>query len=283
MHKLIHFFLVLLFCFMTSRTSLAQAVPSAEREKAQQILDKGLAEGNPDKRKEAVVALSLEGANPDVFSRLEAALDDKDVNVRLAACASLAGLKDKQSIPLLEKALKDKVPEVSFAAAKALYEMDQPIGKDVLLEILAGEKKTKSSYLASEKRDAMRMMKNPSGLFRFMLKEGIGMAPVPGVGIGMSSMEALLSNSGVSGRALAATLLAREKDEATSAALREALSDKDWSVRAAAVHSLSLRDQPELRSDLVPLLDDKSEAVRYRAAAAYLRLDLLAGNSKSRS
>jgi HEAT repeat protein len=85
----------------------------------------------------------------------------------------------------------------------------------------------------------------------------------------------------VTGRALAATILAREKDEATLAALREALSDKDWSVRAAAVHSLALSNQPELRSDLVALLDDKKEAVRYRAAAAYLRLELLSQPGKS--
>ena len=281
MKKLIHVLSALGFSLLIAGISLGQAVTSPEGERARQILEKGLADGNPDKRKEAVIALSLEGTNGDVFSRLEAALDDKDVNVRLAACASLAALKYKQSVPPLEKALKDKVPEVSFAAAKALYELDQPIGKEVLLEILAGEKKTKSGHLVNEKREAMRMMKNPGGLFKFMLKEGIGMAPVPGLGIGMSSMEALLSDAGLSGRALAATLLAKEKDEATLAALREALSDKDWSVRAAAVHSLALRDQPEVRSDLVPLLDDKREAVKYRAAAAYLRLQLLVENRKS--
>jgi len=236
-----------------------------------------LAEGNPDKRKEAVIALSLEGTTGQVFSRLEAALDDKDVKVRLAACGSLAALNDKQSIPPLEKALQDRVPEVSFAAAKALYELDQPIGKEVLLEVLAGEKKTKSGHLISEKREAMRMMKNPGGLLKFMVKEGVGMAPVPGLGI---AMEALLSDAGVSGRALAATLLAKEKDEATLAALREALSAKDWSVRAAAVNSLALRNQHEVRSDLVPLLDDNREAVKYRAAAAYLRLERLAENGK---
>jgi HEAT repeat protein len=258
---------------LTVQASPAQSVTSPEAEKARQILDKGLAESNPEKRKEAVIALSLMGDLS--FSRLEMALEDKDVNVRLAACASLTALKDNRSIPLLEKALKDKVPEVSFAAAKALYERDQPIGKATLLEILEGEKKTKSGYFAIEKRDAMRMMKNPGGLFKFMAKQGVRMAPVPGLGMGVSSLEALMSDAGVSGRALAATMLAREKDEATFAALCEALSDKDWSVRAAAVHSLALRDRPEVRGDLVPLLEDKKEAVRYRAAAAYLRLESL--------
>ena len=70
------------------------------------------------------------------------------------------------------------------------------------------------------------MMKNPGGLFKVMLKQGIGMAPVPGLGLGVSSMESLLGDSGISGRALAATILAREKDETTLAALRQALAKR---------------------------------------------------------
>lgn len=270
MGKFVCLLLALGICLLIAPLCAAQSVSSPEVEKARQILDKALAESNPERRKEAVIALSLMGDQS--LPRLESALDDKDVNVRLAACASLGALKDKRSIPLLEKALKDKVPEVSFAAAKVLYEMDQPAGKAALLEILEGEKKTKSGYFASEKRDTLRMMKNPSGLFKFMVKQGVGMAPVPGLGMGVASLEALMNDAGVSGRALAATMLAREQDEETLVALREALSDKDWSVRAAAIHSLALRDRPEVRGDLVPLMDDKKEAVRYRAAAAYLRL-----------
>ena len=75
-----------------------------------------------------------------------------------------------------------------------------------------------------------------------------------------------------SGRAAAALMLATEKDQATLEGLRDALSDTDWSVRAAAVHSLALRRDPRLRTDLTPLLDDPNEAVRLRAAAACLRL-----------
>jgi HEAT repeat protein len=90
--------------------------------------------------------------------------------------------------------------------------------------------------------------------------------------LGVASMQALLTDTAVSGRAAAALMLATEKDQATLEALRDALSDADWSVRAAAVHSLALRRDPRLRTDLAPLLDDQNEAVRLRAAAAYLRL-----------
>jgi HEAT repeat protein len=265
-----------------AQASSAQRIAPLEMERARQTLDKGLADSNPEKRKEAVIALSLIGTSEQGISRLEKALDDKDVNVRVAACASLAALNGPRSTALLERALRDKVPEVSFAAAKALYQMGQPTGKAALLEILGGERRASSGYLASERRGALRMMKNPGGLLKLMVKQGVGMAPVPGLSVGLASLEALMNDAGVSGRALAATLLARQKDEATLAALRGALSDKDWSVRAAAVHSLALHDRPEVRGDLLPLLEDKKEGVRYRAAAAYLRLAELdaSGHSK---
>jgi hypothetical protein len=41
------------------------------------------------------------------------------------------------------------------------------------------------------------------------------------------------------------------------------------------VHSLALRNDPVLQPDLVPLLDDKKESVRLRAATGYLRLQMI--------
>jgi HEAT repeat protein len=55
-------------------------------------------------------------------------------------------------------------------------------------------------------------------------------------------------------------------------ALKEALTDKDPSVRAAVAHSIALRNDPVLMPVLLPLFDDAKEAVRLRAAAGYLRL-----------
>jgi HEAT repeat protein len=274
--------LVYVFLLLNSINGFGQEVTSHQAQLADQLLKQALLEKNPDKRKEAIIALSLEGARESVFSLLETALDDEDVQVRIAACTSLVALKDKRSIPPLEKALRDNVPEVSFAAAQALWQMDQPSGKEVLMAILSGEKKTSSGYITKQKRDAMRMMKNPGGLFKLAVKQGIGFAPIPGLGTGLASMESLMKDSGVSGRALAALLLGKDKGTASLEILRDALSDKDWSVRAAAVHSLALRNQPEVRRDFVPLMEDKKEQVRYRAAAAYLRLEKLEMEQKNR-
>ncbi len=275
MQKLLPFFAVCLLTFVV--------LAKTETEKARQIFVKALSESNPIKRKEAVEALSLVGVDNIVYGQLENALNDKDVDVQMAACASLATIKGKRSVTLLEQAMKNETPEVSFAAAKALFELGVPAGKEALLDILTGEKKTNSNYFTTQKRDALQMMKNPPALYRLAIREGVGMIPLPGAGFGAASLEGILKDSGVTGRALAATYLAREKDQASLSALREALTDKNWSVRAAAIHALALRQSTEALNDLVGLLDDKNDAVKYRAAAAYLRLSALpqkAGKTK---
>ena len=252
----------------------ARAANSAE-EQARAILQTALKDRNPDIRKQAATALSLAGSREPFSSQLEDLLADKDVEVRLAAVSSLAEVKNKRGMEALHKALDDEVPEVSFAAAKALWGQQDPTGKEALLAVLSGETKVASGFLTKQKRDALRMLHTPRTLFLFAVRQGVGMAPVPGLGEGISSMQGILSDPGVSGRAMAALLIGKEKDQATLDALREALSDKDASVRAAAVHSMALRNDPALQADLAPLLEDKKESVRLRAAAGYLRLETL--------
>jgi HEAT repeat protein len=245
----------------------------APDERAWGLLQRALKDKNPDTRKEAVLALSLAGARDPFVPQLEAMLNDKDVQVRVATIASLEDLKNKRTVAALRKALQDDVPEVSFAAAKALWALKDSGGKAALLSVLSGEARTSSGFLTKQKRDAMRMMHTPKPMFMFALTHGIGFAPVPGLGAGVASMQGLLSDPSVSGRAAAALLLGKESDTATTEALREALSDKDWSVRAAAVHSLALRNSRVFKPDFESMLRDTKEAVRLRAAAAYLRLD----------
>jgi HEAT repeat protein len=234
------------------------------------ILRQALEAKNPDTRKQAVVALSLVAAQ--FLSPLKAMLQDKDVEVRLTTVMSLTEVKSQESVAALRAALDDEVPEVSFAAAKALWGLHDPAGKQALLAILAGDSRSSSSIFSKQKRDALRMIHSPRVMLLFAVHKGIGFVPVPYMGVGVASMQALLTDTQVSGRAAAALMLATEKDQATLEALRDALSDTDWSVRAAAVHALALRRDPRLRTDLAPLLDDQNEAVRLRAAAAYLRL-----------
>jgi HEAT repeat protein len=164
---------------------------------------------------------------------------------------------------------------VSFAAAKALWAVQDPAGEKALLAILERQGKTASNYFSKQKRDALRMIHTPRVLFLFAARTGAGFAPVPGLGQGISSMQALLSDPAGSGRATAALLLGKDKSPTVLDALKDALLDMDWSVRAAAVHSLALRDDPTLKKDLEPLLNDDKEPVRLRAAAGVLRLSAI--------
>jgi hypothetical protein len=112
----------------------------------------------------------------------------------------------------------------------------------------------------------------PKGMMMFAIKNGIGFAPVPGLGEGVSSLQDILSDSGVTGRATTAVLLGNDRSPEVLAALKEAITDKDASVRAAVVHTLALRNDPSMLPLMKEQFDDSSEAVRLRAAAAYLRL-----------
>ena len=237
-----------------------------------ELLQHALDDRNPDTRKQAVAALSLAYESGPLFTRLVEMLQDKDVEVRQAVVASLAEVKTQSATAALHQALDDSVPEVSFAAAKALWTRRDPAGKKALLSVLEGESKTSSNFFSKQKREALRMMHTPRTTFLFAVHQGVGFVPVPGLGEGIASMQAILTDSGVSGRASAALLLSNERDSATLAALKDALNDKEWSVRAAAVHALCLRNDPSFRKDLEPLLLDDKGPVRLRAAAGYLRL-----------
>jgi HEAT repeat protein len=252
---------------------VAVSVTPSDQERARGLLGDSLKDKNPDTRKHAVQSLGLVSPREPYLSELEAMLDDKDVEVRLATITSLMDLKNERTISALRKALDSDVPEVSFAAAKALWTLNDPVGHEALLAVLSGETKTASGFITRQKRDALRMLHTPKVLFLFAVKQGANFAPVPGLGAGVSSLQGILSDQSVSGRAATALLLDTDEDPQVLLALQNALTDNDWSVRAAAVHAIAVRNDPALEKDLLPLFDDKKEAVRVRAAAGYLRLE----------
>lgn len=275
--------LLLTACLPLLASSIATAQESAsptstplpDGERAQQILRESLADKNPDTRRHAVQALGLIGPREPYASQLRAMLDDKDVEVRLATVATLVDLKDKDTVKALMKALDDEVPEVSFAAAKALWSLNEPAGRDALVAVLSGDAKVSSGFFTSKKREALRMFQTPRTMAMFVLRQGVGMANVPGLGAGISSYEGVISANGNSGRAATALLLSTDNDPMVVAALLDALKDEDWPVRAAAAHAVALRNDPTAANQLAPLMDDKNLAVRVRAAAGFLRLGMI--------
>jgi len=257
----------------SAAAAVAAAAVSADQ--CHDMLLQALGSKNPDTRKAAVVALSLAATDTELLNELAGMLDDKDVEVRVAAVTSISENKSKAATTQLRKALRDPVPEVSFAAAKALYSRGDPEGRDALLSVLSGETKPTSGFISSQMRTAMRMMHTPRTTFFYALRQGLGFVPLPGFGEGVASMQALLSDSATSGRASTALLLGKDRDAATVEALKDALYDKDWHVRAAAVHAAALQNNLAFKADLGRVTLDDKEEVRLRAAAGWLRLDTI--------
>src|ERR1035438_7392784 len=114
------------------------------------ILQRALNASNPETRKQAVVALSLASGRGPLFGQLEQMLQDKDVEVRQAVVASLADVKSESATAALHKALEDAVPEVSFAAAKALWARHDRVGRAALLAVLEGETPGLGGHLERE-------------------------------------------------------------------------------------------------------------------------------------
>ncbi len=264
--------LLLVAGLAAGQTRPAQSHASSAQQ-AKSLLDDALHEKNPDVRKEAVIALSLEGPKAGNLQVLTSMAVDSDVPVRLAVISALNDFNDRRTIPLLKKLLDDPVPEVDFAAAKVLYRFHEPEGEQFLMAVVEGESKAKSGFIASTTRSALRLAHTPAKLVTTATEAVVGtVVPVPGIGLGISSVQGILLDPAATPRAGALLLLARDKGPEIHTQVRDALSDKDWSLRAAAVHLIAMHPYPDLRQNLVPLLDDKKDAVRLRAAAAYLRL-----------
>jgi HEAT repeat protein len=257
---------------LSAALTFAQAKPADIVQQCQSILKGAVHDRNPDGRKDAAEALSLMGVRDNALELLAPMLDDHDVSVRLAVVATLGDFKDTRTLPLLKKALQYPVPEVDFSAAKVLYQLHDPDGMGFLLDVVNKESKASSSYISKEKRTALRMLHTPTKLFMFIGLQAVGFAPVPGLGFGLSSAQGILSASDSSARAASLLLVGGSRDPNLAEVVGSALSDKEWSVRAAAVHVAAIHPFPVFREQLVPLLDDKKGAVRARAAAAYIRL-----------
>jgi HEAT repeat protein len=234
-------------------------------------LDRGLHDNNPAKRVQAVTAMGIMRPHPKSVAMVESAFDDKDYSVRQAACTVLGQMKSRESIPKLREALNDPAPEVVFAAAKALYDMGDPTGRNVLIAVLLGDQADSSNFFKSSLHDMRAKMHDTKGMMLIGVKEGAGVFLGPaGAGIGVA--EGLMKDANASGKTVVAALLANDKNPEAIKAIREALGDKNWTVRAAASRALALAGSTQDFDKIAGLLDDKKEEVQYSAAAALIRL-----------
>lgn len=244
---------------------------------ARAVLRSGVESSDPKVRVQAIQAVGLIGISDEVRGKLEDSLKDGNIQVRIAAIKTLADLKSTGSIPILEKLLqKDDVPEVQFAAAKTLFRFHDEKGTQWLEELYNGSRTATSSALTNESRKFFGNFHSLESAATFIVSEGVGYVPVPGVGEGFSAVTGLIADPDLSPRAGALMLLVRDAGPESEGLLKKALADKDWSVRAVSTQMIAYTGRASLREDLTPLFKDKNDKVRFRAAGAYLHFALIA-------
>jgi HEAT repeat protein len=237
---------------------------------AWRVIEHGAHDGNPIKRREAILALGPVRPQPRPTRLIEQALSDKDSGVREAACATLGQIKALTSIPKLQMALADPAPEVVFAAAKALYNMGDPTGRQIIMAVLLGEQSDASGFVSSSMRSMKLKLHDPKALLMMGVREGAGLAGPFGMGVPLA--EGLLKDNQASGQTVAALLLATDNTPESLNALKQSLSDNNWTVRAAAARAIGIRDATVLYGDVAKLLNDTRDEVEFSAAATLIRL-----------
>src|ERR1051326_802151 len=112
------------------------------------VLKHDLSDGNPDKRKQAVLAIGSIGPAPEVIGILNDSLRDKDVTVRQTTAALIGQEKYRDCIPALQAALDDE-PEVAIQAARSLWTMGDRSGREVLERLYTGQEKGGPNFFES--------------------------------------------------------------------------------------------------------------------------------------
>ena len=278
MNFLVAMLAIVFLCGSTAPAQTASTDPNVQ--KAKDILLKGVASGNPDTRSLAVMSASLIGDRSEVLNKLYSMLEtEKDVPTRITIISTLGSFNNPAVVPSLQKALKDPVPEVDLAAALALWGLKQQDGKAFLLDALEGKQKTTSSFMSSEKRALARMTHTPTTTFLGIVANQFAL---PGLGSGMESAVGLSADPASMASSSVIFNLAKDKTDPTIwSAIVAAMGDKEWATRAAAVHAVAMHNDPTVIDKVIPLMDDKKDQVRFRAAAGYIRLYIIAHKSQA--
>ncbi len=261
--------LLLVFLLLPAAPQTQNSTPVR---RARTVLEQGAADSDPDVRREVSVALGLPSRRDSTTNLLEKLAADKDHLVREAALVSIGDLRDPRLAKPAHDALEDEVPEVAFAAARTLFKLNQPAGKQLLIEIVQKEARGKTGFVRAKLRDAARHMSRPKSAMLFVAQQGVGFVPVPGLGEGFSAMGSLVGDPDFSARATALIVLSSDRSPEVRNQIEQAFNDSDWSMRAAATQIAASRNERSWRFRLVPLFEDTNRRVRYRAAAAFLRL-----------
>ncbi len=198
-------------------------------------------------------------------------LHAKHAQVRAAAADALGEMKATSAAPAL-KAAFDDTGEVAFSAARALVKMGDPAGREVLVAVIAGDRKDTPGMMTKAVRDARQRMHHPEGLILMGAGDASGAMFGPAAGIPFAAVTDAFKLKGVSGRAAAAEALGKDPEPYAVTLLEWALTDRNWEVRACAAKALGERGNESSIPPLQKLLTDDRNTVRANAAAAIIRI-----------
>jgi HEAT repeat protein len=250
--------------------------------RAWRILKTGVNSTKFAERMVALKAMADLGPNvPGVRLAAEVLKDDKDPDIRAQAATTLGEINSRAAILPLRAALDDPAPQVAFAAAKSLWQLGDSKGQRVLLDVLQGQQGTKDSFVAGKIRGMHHTLEDKKALVGMGTAKGAGaLLPFPlSLGVGLAKGE--ISGGANLARADSATLLSHRADPEIMRALKMALEDRDWAVRAAAARAIGRMGRPATAKWLESLLDDEKLGVRYEAAVSIVRLASLRPGSTS--
>ena len=220
-------------------------------------------------RATAVGVLGLLPGNPQARKMAEKALTDEKSEVRSSAARALGAMQSKASIAKLREAADDQDPSVALAAAHSLIQLNDDSGYEVYYEVLTGRRKGKKGLIASQ----AAVLKDPKKMAELGIQEGIGF--IPFAGMGWQAFKVIRKGDSAPVRAAAAKVLTKDPDPDTTKALADAIGDKNWVVRAAALEALTERGDPSVLDTVELYMFDDKDAVKYTAAAAVLRLSAI--------
>jgi HEAT repeat protein len=244
------------------------------------VLQKGLADSNPEKRKMTAAALAGSGVNAKALQMLyDTMTNDKDPEVRQAAASSLGEMKARVAIPKL-KAAMDNDPEVSFVAARSLWLMGDRSGRDLIEEVATGQQKNPTGKVSQAKLEAIRRLHDPNGLARMGAIQAADALLGP-FSIGLKLATELAKDAGAQSRLLAIALLVQQCDAESASSIETAFEDdKNEVVRAAAAKALGTCGGRHALPKLTDALKSEKFSVQIAAAASVIRISGVPGVAK---
>lgn len=260
--------------FVSLSAQTPQAPPSAGSavDRAWSMLTSNVSADKPaHDRIQALAALGSMGNDPRAARLIGDAIVEHNMDVRTAAILAAGQTKNPELTTRLRAALDDDQPQVAYAAATTLWKMHDESGEDLLLAVAGGERKDHPGKIKAEKHKAAKEMHSPRALAKIGIDQGSGYVLGP-FGFGVQAIEFIHKNGGDPGRAAAIDLLSEQHSEAVHNELIDDLADHDFAVRAAAAKGLGRWPSRDTANRLLPLFDDSKLAVRLTAAAAYIRV-----------